>query len=362
MPLADIIIQRIQQEGPVSFSEFMEMALYFPEAGYYTSKDDTIGVKGDFYTSSILTPAFGAMVGRQMEQMWDLLGREAFTIIEYGAGTGSLCHSILAYLKGNGPLYDKLEYCIIEKSPVMREKQEKVLPEKVSWYDTIQDVPPITGCVISNEVVDNFSVHQVVMEEELMEVFVDYKDGFVEVLKPAPKALTHYLDELKVQLPKGFRTEINLEATKWISDIAQALKKGYVITIDYGGHSMELYREYRSAGTLVCFHEHQIYDNPYQNIGAQDITAHVNFSALIHWGLKAGLNCCGITSQGQFLMALGFSEYLMKTTDPGQDMIKAARKVALLTHTLLVDMGSKFKVLIQGKETPEQELTGLKRS
>ncbi|MFD3003457.1 class I SAM-dependent methyltransferase [Pontibacter toksunensis] len=362
MSLADIITQRIQQEGPVSFSDFMEMALYYPESGYYTSTEDKIGVKGDFYTSSILTPAFGAMVGRQMEQMWDLLGREAFTIVEYGAGTGSLCHSILAYLKGNEPLYDKLEYCIIEKSPALREKQEKALPEKVKWYNSIQDVPPITGCILSNEVVDNFAVHQVVMEEELMEVFVDYEQGFVEVLKPAPKALTHYLNELKVQLPKGFRTEINLEATKWISDIAKALKKGYVITIDYGGLSSELYRESRSAGTLVCYHEHQVFDNPYQNIGEQDITTHANFSALIHWGLKAGLTCCGITSQGQFLTALGFSEYLMNNTDPGQDIIQAARKIALINHTLLIDMGSKFKVLIQGKETPEQDLTGLKRS
>lgn len=362
MLLTDIIIQRIQQEGPVSFRDFMEMALYYPALGYYNATEDRIGVKGDFYTSSILSPVFGAMVGRQIEQMWDLLGRDSFTIVEYGAGTGSLCYSILAYLKSNEQLYNKLNYCIIEKSPVMREKEKTYLPEKVSWYDSINDIPPITGCILSNELVDNFSVHQVVMEEELMEVFVDYREDFVEVLKPAPKALTDYLVELNVLLPKGFRTEINLEATKWIKEIATSLEKGYVITIDYGGHSSELYREYRSSGTLVCYNKHQVYDHPYLNIGAQDITSHVNFSALIHWGLKGGLACCGITSQGHFLTALGFSEYLIKTADPRQDIVQAAKKVAFLTHTLLIDMGSKFKVLIQGKEKPEQELLGLKLS
>lgn len=244
----------------------------------------------------------------------------------------------------------------------MREKQKTHLTEKVTWYDAIHDIPPIVGCILSNELVDNFSVHQVVMESELMEVYVDYKEDFFEVLKPASKALTDYLAELHVQLPKGFRTEINLEATKWITDIAKSLKKGYVLTIDYGGTSSELYRAYRSAGTLVCFYKHQVYDHPYQHIGAQDITAHVNFSALIHWGSKGGMACCGLTSQGQFLSALGFSEYLLKTADPGQDILQAARKVALLTHTLLIDMGSKIKVLIQGKENPEQELSGLKHS
>jgi SAM-dependent MidA family methyltransferase len=361
MELADIIIQKIQQEGPLPFRDFMEMALYYPELGFYTSPQDRIGVKGDFYTSSILSPVFGAMIGRQVEQMWDLLGQDVFTIVEYGAGTGSLCYSILDYLKNNQPLYDKLHYCIIEKSPVMREKEKTHLPEKVSWYDSIHDISPISGCILSNELVDNFSVHQVIMQEELMEVFLDYKEGFKEVLKPAPKALTDYLVELKVQLPKGFRTEINLEATKWIKEVATCLNKGYVLTIDYGDHSSELYREHRRSGTLVCYHKHQMNDNPYRNIGAQDITSHVNFSALIHWGLKEGLTCCGLTNQGHFLAALGFSEYLLKTVvAPQQDIVQTAKKVTFLTHTLLIDMGSKFKVLIQGKQTPKQELVGLK--
>lgn len=361
MLLSEIIIQKIQEEGPISFHDFMEMALYYPEKGYYTSLQNKIGKTGDFYTSSSLTPAFGAMIGRQIEEMWDILERNNFTIVEYGAGTGVLCHDILDYLKNNKELYDQLNYCIIEKSPVMQQRQKAHLNEKVSWHDTIQDISEITGCILSNELLDNFSVHQVVMEDELMEVFVEYKKDFVELLKPAKKELTDYMAELNVVLPKGFRTEINLEATEWIKDIAASLKKGYVITIDYGYPSKELYSDRRSAGTLLCYNKHTINDNPYIDIGEQDITSHVNFSALSHWGFKNGLICCGFTSQAGFLLALGFKDYLRKTLtlEAGQDVISIVKKESFLTNTLLVDMGHKFKVFVQGKGILKKDLLGL---
>jgi SAM-dependent MidA family methyltransferase len=362
MLLSEILIQRIQKEGPISFHDFMEMALYYPEKGYYTSAQNKIGKTGDFYTSSNLTPAFGAMIGRQLEEMWDLLGRNNFTVVEYGAGTGALCNDILDYLKNNEELYDQLNYCIIEKSPAMREKQKAHLHEKVSWPDRIEELPEITGCILSNELLDTFSVHQVVMEDELMEVFVDYKYGFVELLQPAKKVLTDYLAELNVVLPKGFRTEINLEATKWIKEIAVSLREGYVITIDYGYPSSELYSERRSCGTLLCYNNHTINGNAYIDIGDQDITSHVNFSALCHWGLKSGLLCCGLTNQAHFLLALGFKDYLRKTLslEAGQDLVSAVKKESFLTQTLLVDMGTKFKVLIQQKGIAKKDLLGLK--
>lgn len=364
MLLSEIIIQRIKEEGPVSFHDFMEMALYYPEKGYYTSKQNKIGKTGDFYTSSSLTPAFGAMIGRQIEEMWDILGRNNFTIVEYGAGTGILCHDILSYLKNNEKLYEQLNYCIIEKSPVLRQRQKALLHEKVSWHTTIQDIPEITGCILSNELLDNFSVHQIVMEDELMEVFVDYKNDFVELLKPAKKELTDYMAELNVVLPKGFRTEINLEATEWIKDIAASLQKGYVITIDYGYTSNELYSERRRTGTLLCYNKHTINDDLYHNIGEQDITSHVNFSALCHYGLKNQLQCCGLSNQANFLLALGFKDYLRKIliSEPGQDVISMAKKESFLSNTLIMDMGHKFKVLIQQKGIAEKELSGLKFS
>jgi SAM-dependent MidA family methyltransferase len=357
--LTDIIKQKIGEQGPISFHDFMEMALYYPGLGYYTSVQDKIGANGDFYTSPNLTPAFGAAIARQIEQMWDILGSKNFTIVEYGAGTGMLCRDILDYFKCNRTLYDHLDYCIIEKSPSMRQKEQELLSEKVKWYHSTRGIANLTGCILSNELLDNFSVHQVVMEDELMEVFVDYENGFIELLRPAAAALKNYLKEQNVVLPKGFRTEINLEAVKWIAEVAASIKRGYVITIDYGYPSNELYHERRSQGTMVCYHKHTISENPFDEIGKQDITSHVNFSALCHWGFKHGLACCGLATQAAFLLSLGIKELLRKFSNDHGDPLKIARKEAMLTYTLLVDMGIKYKVLIQRKGVSANKLAGL---
>ena len=300
MQLSEIIIQRIRNEGPLSFHDFMEMCLYHPRIGYYTSVSDKIGKKGDYYTSPNISKLFGFMIGKQLEEMWNIMGRKEFCVVEYGAGTGMLCHDILCYVKNNNEFFSQFRYCIIEKSSAMCEREKAYLHEKVSWHNSIQDISTVTGCILSNEVVDNFSVHQVVMQDQLMEVFVDYKNGFVELLRPAEKKLTDYFAELKVILPKNFRTEINLEAIGWIKEIAAALKKGYVLTIDYGYPSAELYSHCRRNGTLVCYHQHTVSDQPYQNIGEQDITSHINFSALSYWGLKWGLYTTRTYQPGRF--------------------------------------------------------------
>jgi SAM-dependent MidA family methyltransferase len=367
--LGEIITQKIRDKGLISFRDFMEMALYYPGLGYYTSATGKIGANGDYYTTPCLTPAYGATIGRQLEEMWRRLGSQAFTIVEYGAGNGALCYDILDYLKHNRKCYDRLHYCIIEKSPVMRNREMAHLSEgissgheNISWYDSIRDIPEITGCILSNELIDNFPVHQVVMEDELMEIFVGYNDGFFEELQPASAALKAYMAELHVALPKGFRTEINLDAVQWISEIAANLKKGYVLTIDYGYNSFQLYAECRRNGTLTCYNKHHIIEQPYAAIGAQDITAHVNFSALCHWGVKNNLDCCGYTNQADFLLALGLTDHLKKITGQDSENFANYRKEAFLKHKLLIDMGSKFKVLIQQKGVPIQKLLGLKLS
>ena len=360
MLLSEIIIERIKKEGPLSFRDFMEMALYYPELGYYNSAQNKIGADGDFYTSANLTAAFGAMIGRQIEEMWQNLEKKPFKIVEYGAGTGLLCHDILDYLNNNISLYDSLTYIIIEKSASMREIQKKHLHEKVSWYNSIQEIPKINGCILSNELIDNFSVHQVIMEDQLKEVFVDYKEDFIEILKPAKKELTDYFTSLNVQLPKGFHTEINLEAVSWIKEVSQSLQKGYIITIDYGSLSAELYNNRRSCGTLLCYYKHQKNDNPYQFIGQQDITTHINFSAISHWGSQYGMDCCGIVDQAQFLLALGIKEYQNSALNNNPNNLALAMQESLINYRLLIDMGMKFKVLIQQKEVSQYPLSGLK--
>ncbi|MBA2498199.1 MAG: SAM-dependent methyltransferase [Chitinophagaceae bacterium] len=361
MQLTNIIIQKIKLNGPISFHDFMEMALYYPELGYYTSKGEKIGTEGDFYTSSDLSPVFGAMVAKQLEEIWQIMGTKTFTVVEYGAGNGSLCENILNYFKKDIKLFENFYYCIIEKSQSLRDKQKIHLNGNIRWVDKIQDLDEIEGCVISNELVDNFAVHLVEMHEELMEIFIDYQTNkFIEILKPASDKLKNYLDELKVTLPNGFRTEINLEAIGWLQDIAQSLNKGYIITIDYGFTSDELYSDRRRQGTLLCYNKHQINDDVYNDIGKQDITAHVNFSALSYWGQKAGLDYCGFTNQANFLLALGFKDYFRNINTNGKNIMQMALEETRITRTLLLDLGLKIKVLVQKKGVRENSLTGLK--
>jgi SAM-dependent MidA family methyltransferase len=362
MELYDRIAELIRQHGPVSFREFMEMCLYDRQSGYYTSQCKGIGKHGDFYTSPTLTPVFGTLLGKQLEEMWEQLGCRPFTIVEYGAGTGHLCRDILAYLWHNERMYSALRYCIIEKSPVMRQYACKMLPADVEWYDCISEIGEINGCIISNELVDNFAVHRVVMQDTLKEVYVDFQNGFAELLQPASPELGNYFSEMNVKLPVGYSTEINLDALEWISEVALALTTGYVITIDYGFKNPDLYRSDKRQGTLLCYCNHAVSDSFYEHVGEQDITSHVNFSALCHWGALCGLTEAGFTDQGLFLTGLGFREQLLRSLESEADVVLAARKAAWLSQILLLDMGSKYKVLIQQKGVENSCLTGLSLS
>jgi SAM-dependent MidA family methyltransferase len=360
--LSGIIIKKIKEEGPISFHDFMELSLYHPDLGYYTSDGNKLGRSGDYYTSPFLTSLFGQMIAKQLEEMWRIMDKPNFTVVEYGAGTGLLCHDILEELKNCPEFYDKLHYCIIEKSAVMREKQQTILNEKVSWLNRINELKEITGCVLSNELLDNFSVHQVVMKDKLMEVFVGYENGFVELLRPASNELVDYFDRLQIKLPEAYRTEVNLEALPWLSEISLALKKGFLLTIDYGFSADELYNPRRSSGTLICYYQHKVNERPYDNIGNQDITAHVNFSALHHWGSQYGLQLCGFTNQAHFLQGLGLTEHIKKMEERGFHQQQNDMGKVFLVRSLLMDMGTKLKVLIQQKGLQSPQLSGLKFS
>jgi len=355
MPVQDLIIDTIRTRGPLSFHDFMEMALYHPGQGYYAAPRDAIGEAGDFYTSPYLSDLFGEIIAGQLEEMWVALDRRPFTIVECGAGTGLLCRDILRRLRLNRYLFDHLQYIIIEKSEWMHKKErsllaaEGVLP-KTRWASSLREVPPINGCILSNELMDNFAVHQVVMAEELMEVFVSYDNGWTEMLRPASYPLKNYLREFGITLPKSFRAEINLEATEWIRDAAAALASGFVLTIDYGQCAADLYS--RKTGTLACYHRHHVAHCPYEHIGEQDITTHVNFSALDHWGRRYGLEYCGYTSQTRFLQGLGLTA-------------RIRRKGAGATNPQLrklIEISEQFKVLIQRKGIPKVYLSGLQFS
>ncbi|MCW3117472.1 MAG: hypothetical protein JWM28_1554, partial [Chitinophagaceae bacterium] len=298
MSAADLLKNKIRQDGPISFKEFMETALYDPCYGYYRAGRERTGKTGDFYTSPCFTPLFGEMIAKQIEEMWNILGKKEFSIIEFGGNNGRLCLDILERLKENHELYKGLQYYIIEKSIVAGNKNAGLYHGKVCWLQNSVGLKNINGCILSNELLDNFPVHIAVMEDQLQEVFVDYSDDkFTEIRRKDDGKLQAYLSTLKVHLPKGFRTEINLDVLSWLQEISGILDRGFVLTIDYGAGNHELYNNKRREGTLVCYYRHTINFNPYIHIGDQDITSHVNFSALYHWGLKNQLDYTGFTTQ-----------------------------------------------------------------
>lgn len=337
--LSALIQDQIQETGPIRFYDFMELSLSQPR----------VVKEGDFYTGSGITPVFGYILGRQIEEMWALLDRKPFTIVEYSAGNGMLCRDVLEYLSRNPEIFDHLRYCIVERSPGRRGYEEvllKAVPqfrEKLSWHTSTETIGPVNGCVLSNELVDNFAVHPVVMDEQLMEVWVDYRegDGFVEALRPASEDLKAYLDRLEINLPRGFRTEINLEAENWIREISSILERGYVVTIDYGYTSDQLYADTHRQGTLMAK------DDYFTHIGGQDITAHVNFSALSESGHRQGLKTLGLLSQAVFLLKGGLEVFLEEERQKGGFDFR--REAFIKQQFLVSSMADRYKVLVQQK-------------
>jgi SAM-dependent MidA family methyltransferase len=358
MLLQEIIIEKISTEGPISFRDYMEMALYYPGLGYYTKGNNQIGTGGDYYTSPYLTPLFGEMIAKQLEEMWYILGKKAFTIVEYGAGAGLLCRHLMQSIKKKQEWYDQLTYYVIEKNAENGFSELYPDSEKLYRVASIQDLPAITGCILSNELVDNFPVHRVLMQDQLMEVFVNYRDGFEEILRPASGELCSFIQEFYPVFPKGFRTEINLDALTWIRETANKLHRGFLLTFDYGYQSSGGFPS-QGNGTLVCYHKHQVNGNPYLYIGDQDITADVNFSALQKWGINYGLKTCGFTSQSNFLSALGLTNHIRETEKQVKGLETTDDQKKRFASIFLFEMGKKIKVLIQQNGLIQPQISGL---
>jgi SAM-dependent MidA family methyltransferase len=371
--LKNFITDRIRADGPVTFARFMDWCLYHPDYGYYSSGAVRIGKDGDFYTAPCVHPVFGSLVARQLCQMHEILGGETFTILEVGGGRGFLCADILAWIRKHDPeCYGRLEYFIVELSPLfLQEQRERLAGDvaggKVRWLaqeDLAEQAFSLTGCILTNELMDAFPVHRVVGEEGRMrEIFVDEQDGrFREVRAGLSDSLiSAHLAAAGIKLAEGQEAEINLQAGQWLEKIGRILKRGFVMTIDYGSLAAELYDPWRRHGTLRCFHHHQLADSPYDNVGRQDITAHVDFTALIRKGNEIGLDFTGLVPQYRFLMAMGLLEE-MAALSRGMSTVESLQLRLSLKH--LIDpergMGEVFKVLIQHRGIEAPELRGLK--
>lgn len=364
------IIERIKSEGPISFETFMGMALYYPDLGYYMKDATRIGRSGDYYTSPHLHPIFGAMTGRQMEEMWGLLEYpDIFHVVEMGAGIGYLAKDMLEYLKksaaknqkleGKESFFEHLKYTIIELNPSIKAIQRELLAEfadKVKWVSNLNELEPVTGCFLSNELLDAFPVRLIEMGDELMEIYVSVNGGdLIEVKVPCSTKIKEYIKSFNIELSNSYRSELNLLLEDWIKKISEKLSGGFVISIDYGYPVNEYYSEDRSRGTLLCYYQHQFNEDPYQNIGEQDLTAHVNFSSLKKWGEKFGLKTIGFCPQGTYLISLGIDEVITEIYGDSPDLFEIARIKGLI---LPQGMGESHKVMVQYKGTGEPKLRG----
>ncbi|MBI2856586.1 MAG: SAM-dependent methyltransferase [Chloroflexi bacterium] len=341
----------IQRQGKITFAQFMETALFSPRGGYYTSGTARPG--RDYYTAPATHPIFGALIALQLEQLWQVMDYPSpFHVVEVGAGTGALGLDILAYTSQLSSGFGQaLEYVAVDYNP--QQHGSGRLHATRAFGLPFRD---LVGCILSNELLDSFPVHRFAIEgDRIREVYVTLGETLelVETLdEPSTARIQERLSGLELDLPEGFRGEVNLALEGWAAEVSRSLKRGVVLTFDYGHLATDLYSYQRSQGTLRCYYEHTLGSNPYLWPGQQDITAHVDFTSLASWGEEHGLTTAGFTSQREFLYNLGFPWLLASLNErPLSQRERDANRMAMLELVKPGEMGD-FKVLAQSRRLP----------
>ena len=367
-PLGALLAERIRRFGPITFAEYMRECLYHPVHGYYSQPE--VRRFSDYITSVDVHPIFGRLLARQFAEMWQQLDRpREFLLVEAAAGTGRLAGHILEFAQAQLPdFFNALNYVAVERSPARCDQLAAHLShfiQKGKCRSSVE-IPariPI-GCVFSNELLDALPVHRVLQQRgALREIFVT-TDGkvFSEVLHSlSTGAITEYFAAQQITLAEGQLAEAGLEACDWIAEIARRLERGFVLTIDYGHEAADLFDAHHHAGTVLSYSKHQASNNLYAAPGEQDLTAHVNFTALRQWGARQGLETLGLLTQTAFLLALGKGNDFEDLYDTGMD--ESARLRARLQLKTLIypeGLGERFQVLLQQKNVPNSQLTALK--
>jgi SAM-dependent MidA family methyltransferase len=354
----------IERDGAITFERFMELALYHPQHGYYVARSDRPTRTGDYLTAPETHPLFGHALARQLDEMWQGLGRPRdFALREYGAGTGSLAVSILDGLRAEGSgligsiRYQPVESDLARTDAVRTRVREAGFGEALSVNDHAR-----TGCFLANELLDALPVHRVrQVDGVLREIFVTWRDGWFadDARDPSTDALAAYLGAAGVTLADGQDAELNLRAPAWIRSAASELERGYLLLIDYGHPAAELYGPRRFRGTLLGYRGHEVSEDPYAAVGEQDLTSHVDLSAVESAATRAALRVVGRTTQAEFLTALGLGELLDRLgrtagTDPAGYIAARAATLRFLDPRA---MGA-FAVLAFGRDVPDEPLTG----
>jgi len=315
------LVERLRDEirvaGPITFARFMERALYEPGLGYYTGAAAGPGRDGDFLTAPETHPIFGWAVARQLEELWQVLGGPVpFVVREHGAGSGALAVAILdGLVRDRSPLRDAIRYEAIE----VDERRLDAFRERVTTaghadaLDRGLSSTSVVGAVLGNEVLDALPVHRVVARQgSLREIYVDWSgERFVEREdEPSTARLEERLRDEEITLADGQHAEIALAVDDWIARVAAELERGILLLVDYGHPARELYSARRARGTLLAYVRHRAHDDPFRNVGRQDLTAHVDVTAVERAAERAGLQRLGVTTQAEFLVGLGIGELL----------------------------------------------------
>jgi SAM-dependent MidA family methyltransferase len=337
------------QGGWIPFSRFMELALYAPGLGYYSAGASKFGAAGDFVTAPEISPLFGRTVARQLA---DIMALSTPHILELGAGSGKMALDILAELERLEQL--PVSYSILEVSADLRERQQALLRERlphlaarVQWLDALPAA--ISGAVIANEVLDALPVHLVRWSDSrVYERGVANKgsDFIWEERLPETPALLELAQQISV--PDDYLSEISLTARGLVSSLCERLSSGALLFIDYGFGSREYYHPQRSTGTLMCHYRHHAHDDPFFLVGLQDITAHVDFTAVAESAIDHGANLLGYTSQAHFLINGGITDLISDVSpDKPHDYLPLSAQIQKLTSP--AEMGELFKVIALGK-------------
>ncbi len=360
--LYHIIRSTIEKDGPITFSRFMDLALYHPEHGYYSTAVGGIGKRGDYYTSPHASSVFGQVISNFIRSASEVIGQSGFTVVEVGGGVGYLALDILDALKKREPeFYNHITYVLIEHSNKHREGYRDLLKahlDRIKVFSELEGIesPYDKGVVVSNEFFDALPFHRVVARgAKLLELYVDVRGGeFIEITDtPSTVEIEKYFEDHEIELADGQQAEVCITTRNYINNIASAIYKGLVLTIDYGFLAKELYDPARLSGTYKCVKDNRINENPYEDIGRQDITAHVDFSNLIRVGEACDLNTFHYTTQGQFLVDWGILEIIeaLSSNSSIPESKKSIELNSIKTLFLPEQMGNKFRVLIQDKDT-----------
>ena len=349
------LLERMQAspDGFLPFEEWMAEALYAPGLGYYAAGNTKFGSglpTGDFTTAPEMTPVFGQVLARQVAQILQSTGTNS--VLEFGAGTGALAAALIPALQA---LDIAVDYRILELSADLKARQAERLAfasESMQWLDTLPDA--FEGCVIGNEVLDAMPATLFRWSEsgELMEIGVkarpDGKPPFDWAERGAGPELQSAIPERMPALP-GYRSEINLQAEAWMRQMGSWLKTGAALLIDYGFPRREYYHPQRATGTLMCHFRHHSHDQPLVLAGIQDITAHVDFTAMADAALEGGLEVLGYTTQARFLLNAGLPEIMQtQMADPSSPTVQATLS-AVQRLMSEAEMGELFKVLAVGR-------------